>query len=318
MRVRDANDGWPRLLACDMDGTILDDKGRLRAAVKEAIGAVRASGVHVVLATGRSPWAVAPTALALGLTGPQITMNGGAFVSPITGEVAWARRLRPELVRDGLAFARATGASPLLGFVDRIVVEAPKGRGTELPDFATGPQVQRVARLLDAAARGPVRLYIPTEPSDHARVLLEAAAVFGPRASIVYSDDTGIEIQAPGTNKGLALRMVAAAMNVERARVAAIGDGPNDREMLEYAGRAGALTPAPGSALADASIASYAAIAGRVAQVFPSSAEDGAIEALRTFFPTAALTPVETLDLVVAADADADAEADPDADLTAA
>jgi hydroxymethylpyrimidine pyrophosphatase-like HAD family hydrolase len=46
----------PRLLACDIDGTLLDSKGHLRPRVYRAVDRIRASGVEVVLATGRSTW----------------------------------------------------------------------------------------------------------------------------------------------------------------------------------------------------------------------------------------------------------------------
>jgi Cof subfamily protein (haloacid dehalogenase superfamily) len=274
-----------RLLACDLDGTLLDETGRLRAVVKATIGAVRATGVEVVLATGRSPWAVGSTALALGLTGPQIVMNGGAYVSPVTGEVAWARTMSPELVVDGLAFARGLGSSPLLGFVDRLVFEGAHGRKAALPDFAVGPNVQRVDSLRGMADQGPVRLYIPTAPQEHARAVAEAVDWYQGRASIVFSDDKGVEILAARTNKGHALRTVAAGMKLDRTRVAAIGDGPNDREMLEYAGRSAVLLPAGGSPVAGGSIL------GSATQVFPSSAQDGVVEALRCFFPSMQMSP---------------------------
>jgi hydroxymethylpyrimidine pyrophosphatase-like HAD family hydrolase len=249
--------------------------------VKAAVAAVRRAGVEVVIATGRSPWAVVAPALALGLFGPQIVMNGGAFVSPLTGEVAWARTLSRELVIDGLVFARGMGSSPLLGFVNRLVWEGARSRDrrSPLPDFAVGPHVKRVDSLVRMAGRGPVRLYIPTAPREHARALVEAREWFGARASIVYSDEFGIEILAPRTNKGQALQRIAEARGIERMRVAAIGDGPNDREMLDYAGRSGAMLPAPGLPVA------RGLIPGGGTQVFPRSANDGAVEALRRFFP---------------------------------
>lgn len=321
LRPRDVETRAPRLLACDLDGTLLDETGCLRPAVRAAIGAVRASGVEVVLATGRSPWAVTATVLALGLPGPQIVMNGGAYMSPMTGEVAWVRRLSRELVLDGLSFAGGLGSSPLLGFLDRLCFERPGRRKAVLPDFAVGPHVQRVDALGRVAGLGPVRVYIPTQPREHARAVAEAADWFGPRASIVYSDELGIEILAPRTNKGEALAAIAASLEIDRSRVAAIGDGPNDREMLAYAGRSAALLPSPGLPLTRGSILA------RATEVYPSSAHDGAIHALRSFFPTLGLTarpaPAGMWSLVDGSarrpgPPDQDDDPEPDMDLTAA
>ena len=58
----------PRLVACDIDGTLLDHLGVLRPAVVRAVGLIQRSGVEVMLATGRSPWTNVPEiAATLGL-----------------------------------------------------------------------------------------------------------------------------------------------------------------------------------------------------------------------------------------------------------
>ena len=282
----------PRLLACDLDGTLLDEAGILRPSVRSAIIAVKAAGIQVVLSTGRSPWAVTDIARQLGLRGPQIVMNGGAFVSPVTCEVGWARRLDRDLVIDGLAFAGGLGSSPLLGFLDgharqrirpgRAGAEAADGT----PDFALGPRLRHADSLESLAGDGPIRVYIPTSPSEHARAVAAAVDWFGGRASIVYSDQFGFEIMTPGTNKGEALRRLAGSLRLDREQVAAMGDGPNDREMLAYAGVSAALLPVDGSAVVPGSILA------ETTRVVSSSAHDGALEALRFFFPDLDLEPV--------------------------
>ena len=268
----------PRLLACDLDGTLLDETGVLRPAVIAAVGAVRAAGIHVVLATGRNPWAVADIACALGLTGPQIVMNGGALMSPVTSDVAWARRLDPELALEAIALARDLETSPLLGFLDGHARER-AAETTARPDFAVGPRFRHVDTIEALAGDGPIRVYLPTPPEIHAGALAAARDRFGSRASIVHSDEFGFEVMPPETNKGEALRRVATAMGVSRAEVAAIGDGPNDREMFAFAGRSAALLPNSGSAV------SLSPILGLATQVVPRSADDGAVKALQLFFP---------------------------------
>jgi hypothetical protein len=268
-----------RLVACDLDGTLLDPTGSIRPAVQAAIAAVRAAGVHVVIATGRNGWSAAAAARSLGLSGCQIVMNGGAYLSPITGRVGWVRRLDYATVKAALAFARGLGAVPFLGFTDTHVCERNVPGAPPLPDFVTDSHLRRVDDVQEYADAGPVRVYVPTPPSEHACSVAEARAWFGGRASIVFGDETGFEVMAPGTNKGEALRLVAASLGLEGHQVAAMGDGPNDREMLAYAGRSAALLPAPGGPL----------VAGRTlveAMVVVSSSErDGAVEALRSFFP---------------------------------
>jgi len=268
-----------RLVACDLDGTLLDPTGSVRPAVRAAVAAVRAAGVRVVIATGRSGWAVAEVARTLGLPGRHIVMNGGAYMSPLTGRVTWARRLTGETVRDALAFARGLGAVPLLGFTDTHVCARAGRRSAAMPEFVTDTHLRIVESLADYADRGPVRVYVPTLASEHARAVAEAREWFEGRASIVYGDETGFEVMALGTNKGEALRAVAASMGLTRADVAAMGDGPNDREMLAWAGRSAALVPAPEAPVVRGRVLAEATV------VAPSCARDGAIDALRSFFP---------------------------------
>ena len=269
----------PRLLACDLDGTLLDEAGFLHPSVGTAIGAVRDAGVEVVLATGRSPWAVAEYSRLLGLTRPQIVMNGGAYVSPVSGEVIWARRLSSDLVVEGLAFAAGLGSPALLSFLDHHTCSRNALQSGAVPDFAVGLRLEAVDSLVDLAGSGPIRICISTAPREHAQAVAEATEWFGGRASIVFSEDSCFEVMAPGTNKGQALRTVAAAMQIDRRRVAAIGNGPNDREMLAYAGRSAALLPPSGSPVMRGSVL------GDATEVVPSVDRDGAVEAIRRFFP---------------------------------
>jgi Cof subfamily protein (haloacid dehalogenase superfamily) len=269
----------PGLLACDLDGTLLDPRGTIRPPVLAAVRAVKAAGVEVAVATGRSPWDAAPAARALGLTGPQIVMNGGALMWPDGRRFPWASRLDFELVVDAIAFARGAGLHPLLSFTDGHVCESRRGSAPAIPDFAYGPRLRVVDRLEDMAGRRPVRVYMPTRPDEHAQILSEIREWFGGRASIVYGDRYGVEVMGPGVDKGSALRRLAESLRLGPERVAAIGDGPNDREMLEYAGRRAVLLPNDPESVG---------VLGLVVRhlVVPPSDEDGAVEALARFFPS--------------------------------
>ena len=266
----------PQLAAFDIDGTLLDPTGRIRPKVHRAIDALRASGTTVILATGRSPWDVAPIAADLGLTGPHVMVNGGTFSTPGDGQVVWARRLAPDLVRDTIAFARQFGTRPVVNFVHRQVIEGtPDGSiPADVSDFIRGPRLHMVDSLDEVAGHGPIRIYVPTGSARHAAALTAARERFGARASVIFSDEWGIEIMTPGTNKGEGVRLVAESMGFGRDDVAAFGDGANDLEMLAWAGRSAAMAPAPVPVRAVARV------------IVPSSADDGVVKAISRFFPS--------------------------------
>ncbi len=268
----------PRLLACDIDGTILDARGTLRPAVSDAIALIAASGVEVVLVTGRSPWSGVPElAVRLGLPGPHITMQGALISVPATGTIHRLRALPAALYRDAIRLADELGIDPVVGLLDGHRAE----RLPEGVDFIVPPQeglrfryVADLERLVDD---GPVRIFLPTGPERHRRVRLAARERLAGRASLVWSDLTGIEILAPGTSKGEAVAWLAARHGIGLDEVAAVGDAPNDLEMLRVAGRSAAMGTAPGEVRAVADM------------LVPTSDEDGALDAFAWFFPELAV-----------------------------
>lgn len=265
----------PRLLAIDLDGTLLDPNGMVRPVVRDAIATVREAGVTVVIATGRSPMGARDVCLELGLSGPQITMNGAVFGSPTTGEIAWARRIEPEEVRAHLAFARSWGLSPTLCLMDGFAVERPamSTGPIDVPHFVLESKLRVEPSLDSLAGEAVIRTYFPTGPTDHTTVVRALQARFGASASVVWADDLGVELLSRGTNKGRALATVARTMGIAREETAAIGDGPNDLQLLRVAGTSAAMWNAPPNVRVEATF------------VVPTSAEDGVLDALRLFYP---------------------------------
>lgn len=249
----------PRLLACDLDGTLLDPSGIVRPSVRQAMRTVIASGVAVVLATGRSPWDGLPEIMAaLGLDGPQITMQGALVTDPVTGSTLRRRSLPQAVARDGLIFAARQGLEPVPSYAPD---DAASGVG------AVGPR-PRGGHTDDI-----IRLYLPTPPERHWNVRRALAEEFLGRATITWSDEHGMDLLPLGTSKGEALAAYAMRLGIPLDAVAAIGDAHNDIEMLRVAGRSAAMGTATPAVRAAADI------------VTGSARGDGIIDALRWLFP---------------------------------
>jgi Cof subfamily protein (haloacid dehalogenase superfamily) len=264
----------PRLLALDIDGTILDRYGALRVPVRDALRRVSQSGVHVILATGRSPWhGIAELMAELGLSGPQVTMQGALIVDPVSGVVERVRTLPPEVYRAGLGFARELAIEPVVAVLDG-------HRASGDPDAPivpwTGPDLPTFKWLPDLAELGderPARIFLPTSAADHRRVRLAAMERFLGIATVVWGDLTGVELIAADTSKGEAVGWLGRSRGVGLEAVAAAGDAWNDIQLLRMAGRSAAMGGAPDEVRAAADI------------VVPSSDEDGILDALAWFFP---------------------------------
>jgi Cof subfamily protein (haloacid dehalogenase superfamily) len=277
---------WPRLAVFDIDGTLLDSSGAVRPAVRRAVAAIRDSGTQVMLASGRSPWGVVEVARALELSGPHVTMNGSLFSDPFSGRIEWARVLAPEIVVEGIELAREIGSRPTVNLVNGYAIQSePDGSiPADVGEWMRSSRLHLVSSLAEVAERDPLRFYIPTGHERHQRAVELAQRRFGDRAAVVWGDEYGVELLAPGTNKGEGVRIAAESMGYSRDEVMAVGDASNDVEMLAWASHSAAMGGASVDVLAAARIS------------VPSSDEDGVVAAIERFFPGLAITGTETDD----------------------
>jgi len=236
---------------------------------------IAASGVEVVLATGRSPWAgIADLAARLGLAGPHITMQGALLSVPATGEIHRLRALPPGVYLEAVRFAGGLGIDPVVALLDGHRAERlPDGMDLFVSPLAEGRDFHYVNDLSKLVDERPIRIFLPTGPERHGALRTAAEERFAGRASIVWSDKSGIELLAPGSHKGEAVAWLAHTRGIGLDEVAAVGDAPNDTQMLRFAGRSAAMASAP----ADVQLAADV--------VVPSSSETGVLDAFAWFFP---------------------------------
>ena len=232
-----------RLVATDIDGTLIRFGGQPSTRTLAALRAAEAAGVAVVLVTGRPPRTARVIAEALGVHGPAICANGALVVDmpavelmrDIRIEGALAARLVSELAAaiPGIVFAWERG----LDF----------GRDEAWPFPALGP----VERTLPGAVMGPVqpqaakglsKLICYLAGADPDVVVGHVREVLGKRAEVSTATSPPLaEITARGCDKAEALEWLCRRMGIGRREVLAIGDGPNDLPMLLWAGRGVAM-----------------------------------------------------------------------------
>jgi Cof subfamily protein (haloacid dehalogenase superfamily) len=233
----------PRLIASDLDGTLLlDDQtvGSRTAAVLPQVAAL----TTFVLATGRPPRWVWPVAEALGHQGLAVCANGALVVDLASDEVVYERLLEPAVVLDAAAALRA--AVPALTFG----VERMRGGFAHDPEYRTdwtraatdAIAVGPLAELVD----GPVVKLLVRHAAMTSDELVDAVrAAVGELVEATHSSNSGlVEISLAGASKAAALAWVAERAGVDPSEAAAFGDMPNDIEMLRWAGHAVAVANA--------------------------------------------------------------------------
>ena len=243
-----------RLVATDLDGTLLLPGGGIGDRTRRGIDALLARGIHVVFVTGRPPRWVRPIAELTGHHGTAIGANGAVVldlqdervlrVRPIDPQsahrVADTLRLLTSEVNFAVEYAREGGTFADSVFaLDRSYVprwEIPPG--TEVGDIDDLLSRPGITKLL---AR-------PTGQHGHdADSLLRAAdeALAGlVEVTHSNSDDVLLEMSGIGVTKGSTLQQLADDLGITADEVVAVGDMPNDLPMLTWAGHAFAVANA--------------------------------------------------------------------------
>lgn len=250
-----------RLLALDIDGTLLDSDGRVPDENIQAIARAVEAGVTVALATGRRFDFARPIfeRLPEPLT---LILSNGAVVKTRDGRTV-ARRLLPRNVaRDVLLHAPAHRESAAVVFdrprAGQVVFEAIDWEHPRHSRFfaSNRPFLSEVCPLEDCLTEDPIQVMFSGGCAEMRRLMTHLEdfrrdrAVAGdvPADSEVdafevalteyeHRDFSLVDVIRAGCSKGSALREVAERMNLHPGEVMAIGDNLNDLPMLEYAGR---------------------------------------------------------------------------------
>ncbi|MFF2039572.1 HAD family hydrolase [Kitasatospora sp. NPDC058170] len=242
-----------RLIATDLDGTLLCAGGVVSERTAAALAAAEDAGVQVVFVTGRPPRWMQQVSAHIGGHGVAICSNGGAVVDVRRGELLESFPLAADtaLTVAGLLRAKLPGTS--------FAFEYPAGfarePGYELrmwgsdEDHPIGPAEELLGP--GGPVRGLFKLLAKHPDLDPDKLLGEAREAAGHLVEITRSAPVPLlEISAPGVTKASTLARWCAGRGIDRSEVVAFGDMPNDLEMLAWAGTAYAVANAHPQVLA--------------------------------------------------------------------
>ncbi|MET8981584.1 Cof-type HAD-IIB family hydrolase [Streptomyces sp. NPDC004539] len=250
----------PRLIATDLDGTLLRDDGKVSPRTIAALAAAEAAGIEVFFVTGRpARWMDAVSDHVHG-HGLAICGNGAAVVDlhggPGAHRFVKVRELARQNALDAVLLLREAAPGTVYA------VEQTYGFHQE-PDYPKMhmeiPDSLAPAEALLApdgpGAQEPVLKILAFHPTlDPDEFLTLARDAIGDRASVTRSSPSALlEIAGPGISKASTLALCCAERGITPEEVVAFGDMPNDVEMLTWAGRSYAMGNAHPDVLAAAS-----------------------------------------------------------------
>ncbi len=241
-----------RLLALDIDGTIVGEDLVLHERTIRAIAEAQRMGVIVSIVTGRMTSSAAGFARQLGLTGPIVGYQGAlARRLPVDGErglgrILWHRPLSTDVARRIVRWTRAAGLEPHFNDLESLVLPFDEPRADDYSAFVGG----RLTRVPDLESwldgRATVTKVIAVGDGSHPRRVYPAAVEeFGRVSEVTISHPRFLEFVAPGVTKGAALARLARRDRIPMGQVMAIGDQLNDLEMIAAAGHGVAMGNAP-------------------------------------------------------------------------
>ncbi len=267
-----------RLLAIDIDGTLVNSRDELTPATRAALARAGAAGIHVVLATGRRYSHALPLVQQLEIDVPLVTASGALVKDPIDHRTLYQARFEPQVLRDAVAIVDGAGYDPVLcgdtfaeGFDfyhARQQARTPEWayylamnprRSRLWPELLTNPppgifggfvvgtleQMQELEKLLRHKMPGKLHTHV----------------LHPPRYKGFF-----IEISPAGVTKWSAIQRLASEWGIAESEICAVGDDVNDIPMIRAAGL--------GVAMGNAQPAVKAA-ADRIA---PTHDEDGLVQ----------------------------------------
>ena len=246
-----------RLVALDIDGTLVGEDLVVGERTRAAIAAATASGVAVSLVTGRMASSAVRFARALDLRGPLIAYQGGlARLMPEPGSarlgrLLWHRPVPAAVAREAIVWSRERGLDPHVNHLERFILRADDPRADDYSTFM-GAQAELVPDLLAAIVHPVTKVLAVGDEHRPLEVLAEARARFAGRADVTISHPRFLEFVAPGVSKGDAVRRLARRLGVPLANTLAVGDQYNDLEMLSVVGHGVAMPSAPAAVVAAA------------------------------------------------------------------
>lgn len=240
--ARPAVAGGPaaRLVATDLDGTLLHSDGTVTARTARAVAACEAAGIAVLMVTGRPPRWMAGVRSVLGPHGIAVCLNGAVVYDLAADEVVRSSALVPEVAAQVVDAVRSRipGA--------RFAVEQADGLVHEPGYPRRGPRAAaREAPLAELLAAPSMKVLMRIEGADPDELLAEVQAAVGPIATVTRGGPTPlIEISAAGVSKAVAVEELAGEWGIAASEAVAFGDMPNDVPLLSWAGHAVAVANA--------------------------------------------------------------------------
>ncbi|WP_025025457.1 Cof-type HAD-IIB family hydrolase [Caldalkalibacillus mannanilyticus] len=231
-----------KLVAIDVDGTLLNDQYEITDRTKKALAEMRESGAKIVLATGRGPGSCYPIMDELRLEDHIITHNGAVVLDARTKEISFEIGFQASDLLPLITYCRQEKIHFDVNTALELYIEGVTSEAEWMYEkfFMTPNKVSSASSLENQIVK--FTLFGDEEKMD--KTFSEIHPRF-PQLSIIRSGEQFIDVIHPNATKGNALKKLTEWYGIEAQEVVAFGNYFNDLEMLQFAGLGVAMQNSP-------------------------------------------------------------------------
>lgn len=268
-----------KILALDIDGTVLNSKKELTPAVDEAIKSLQKRNIPVLIASGRPAKGIYHVAEALHMdeTGGYIlSFNGGKILDFKTKDVIYSRSIDSEYYEEICEYVSGMDASLITYDKEEIITEKPDNEYVQFESRIVRMPVIKVDNLVDEMKKRGIladKFLVVGEPEYITAQTTAMKKKFEGRLNVFQSEPFFIEVVPLGIDKAASLEILLQKLGLTREELIACGDGRNDVTMVKYAGMGVAMENACDEVK---EVADY---------ITASCDEDGVARVIERFFP---------------------------------
>ena len=228
-----------KMLVLDLDGTLTNNKKEITEHTRQTLIEAQEKGVKIVLASGRPTYGIVPIAEKLELKkygGYILSFNGGEIINWQTGEMMYENVLDADVLPYLYKCAKDNGFA-IVTYRDKYVLtEHPDDEYVLKEAILNVMQTQKVDNFLEAIDFPVAKCLIVGEATRLAVLEKEMYEVLKNRMGVYRSEPYFLELVPKGIDKAQSLAVLLQKTGYTREEMIAIGDGFNDRSMIEFAG----------------------------------------------------------------------------------
>lgn len=264
-----------RAIALDLDGTLTNHDKEVTPITRQALMRAQKDGAHIILASGRPTYGIAPIADHLEIdkyNGYVLSYNGGKIVNWQTKEELYSNHLPNNVIPILYNYAKEKDYA-LLGYAGKeIITEMPDDKYVKEESRINKMEIRKVDNLLESLESNPTKLLMTGDASLMIKAEEELAEIVGNRMDVFRSAPFFIELVPKGIDKAQSLNRLLELIGLSTNDMIAFGDGYNDLSMLKLAGVGVAMANAVPEVRAEADF------------ITKSNEEDGVAFAIEKFY----------------------------------